>query len=253
MATAEISYRCALCGAALRSGMVACPNCGPREARPVRRPPAVTAAIPVITTSAWFLQPDLPIGAATPAPSAEPIVPPLPVIQDETPTPLPAPRYEPVPLPENPEPAPPTAVAEMPVVPEIPQAVYELPAPLADEPPAQARAPVLAEPQPIPAVGIKTPVAVQILAQPAGRKRSQRRRYGPPTMKERLLYRWEQLRDATHHFSRRVAPTVTQARRASNKVLDNASEDPSARFVLISLLLIGIAALVLAFAFFFGK
>jgi hypothetical protein len=79
-----------------------------------------------------------------------------------------------------------------------------------------------------------------------------RRRHRPPTLKERLAYRLEQLRGASQDATRKVAPKVEQLRETSNIVLDRADTDPSARFLLIGLLLIAIAAFVFFVSFFWG-
>ncbi len=121
---------------------------------------------------------------------------------------------------------------------------------------AQDLAPELSiEPQTIenPAIAPLAPApTVKILDGPPPVYKRRRRRYQPPTMKERLAHRVEQLRGASKDATRKVAPKVEQLRETSNIVLDRADTDPSARFLLIGALLTAIAAFVFIVSFFWG-
>jgi hypothetical protein len=131
--------------------------------------------------------------------------------------------------------------------------IYE---PVPEEAPArleQTTPEVAAPPQDVAAEQPAPPPAVKVLdGPPPVYKHRRRRRYRPPTLRERLAYRVEQLRGASKDATRKVAPTVEQLRETSNIVLDRASDDPSARFLLIGALLTAIAAFVFAVSFFWG-
>lgn len=267
MATPEISHHCALCGATIRRNVNSCPHCGSLDE---------VRAAPV---SNWLLQPELavmpaeiltapPLGLA-PAPppvAALPSVPDAPryearrpaaslsapvLVQAELPENVPAPpRYEPA----NYAPqvaAPPDTPAEMPPLPTLAKEDAEPPT----EKSRTASAPDASGPSQSVSAGGKSLPPVTVLTPPrppTRRRRSTRPRYGPPTLKERLIAPALAMRDMFFGLSRHVAPTVTQVRRTSNTMLDRASDDPSTRFAVISALLIIIAALVWAFSFFLG-
>ena len=216
MAIPEISHRCALCGAAIRVGAQWCPNCGQAEtvAGPPRYEPIQVNLTPI---GAEFI-PDQP--------------------EDR---PAEAPHYEPLPA---------VAEWENSAIPEEETSFDEFVEEIPEEP--------VAETQPLPEAEIvnvqeaePTP-AVKALEGPPPVYKRRRRRQRPPTLKERLAYRVEQLRGASKDATRKVAPKVEQLRETSNIVLDRADTDPSARFLLIGLLLIAIAAFVFIVSFFWG-
>jgi hypothetical protein len=98
----------------------------------------------------------------------------------------------------------------------------------------------------------KATPAVKVLDGPYPRRRKRHRRAGSVTLKDRLAGGLDQLRDVSTGASRKVAPTVDQLRYTSNAVLDRASEDPSARFLVVGTLLVGVAAFVFFVTFFMG-
>ena len=219
----EISHRCALCGAAIRPGAASCPNCGQDEtlAAPRYEPALRAVNLPVETPTK--IAPD----AAPPvyAPEEE-----ILYELDETEEVLPETE------------TPPSLSEET----EFAETVEPLPE-VADEPPPEVA------PAPKMPMYAPSPPSVRALdGPPPVYKKRRRSRYQPPTLKERLAGRVEQLKGASQDATRKVAPTVEQLRETSNTVLDRAAEDPSARFLLVGALLAAVALFVFIATYFWG-
>ena len=251
MATPEISYRCALCGAAIRPGAQSCPNCGEPETRPA---PPVTRVIPPepnVATS-WLMQPDLGLETAAPPTAEAVLVPPVYTPAPTTPPKIAAPPSQTeAPILEIP---PVLEEAEpddnpMLLLKDATEEVAEEAAPNVDESPALPAEDEPTAEEKLAQIKKSTP-AVKVLEGP--HKSRKRRRSSRLTLRERLTGRLAQLRSISLGASLKMAPTVDQLRHTSNAVLDRASDDPSARFLLVGLLLVSVAAFVFFVTFFMG-